>query len=63
MIVLWHKRKVIFTIALMNTTFFYDAKIMDKYSQVAGYIVNKYVRRGKYIELDRTINDKYGRTK
>jgi len=52
--------------------FAYDAKIKDKYGRVTGYldqkgdktyIVDKYGKRGDYIESDGDIKNKYGRTK
>jgi hypothetical protein len=52
--------------------FAYDAKIKDKYGRVTGYldhkgdktyIVDKYGKRGDYIESDGDVKDKYGRKK
>ena len=63
----------IFTcLILSNNVFSYDAVIKDKYGRVTGYmdkdgdkiyVVDKYGRRGDYIESDGTIKDEYGRTK
>ena len=61
----------IFTFQSINV-FAYDAKIKDKYGRVTGYIdkkgdktyiVDKYGKRGDYIESDGEIKDKYGRHK
>ena len=50
----------------------YDATIKDKYGRVVGYldqkgdktyVVDKYGKRGDFIESDATIKDKYGRKK
>jgi hypothetical protein len=50
----------------------YDTVIKDKYGRVTGYldkkddktyIVDKYGKRGDYIESDGDIKDKYGRRK
>ena len=55
-----------------NMLLAYDGKIKDKYGRVTGYIdkkgdktyiVDKYGKRGDYIQSDGTIKDKYGRTK
>ncbi len=64
----------IFIIVLFNSSllFAYDAVIKDKYGNTTGYIDNdddktyildKYGRRGDYIEEDGTIKDKYGNKK
>jgi len=62
----------IVTVLLTNTLLAYDAKIKDKYGRVTGYIdkdgdktyiVDKYGKRGDFIESDGTIKDQYGRTK
>ena len=57
---------------LSNSLLAYDAVIKDKYGRVTGYVdqkgdktykVDKYGKRGDYIEADGDIKDKYGRTK
>jgi hypothetical protein len=62
----------IFIILISNCLLAYDAVIKDKYGRVSGYldkdddktyIVDKYGKRGDFIEPDGTIKDKYGRTK
>jgi hypothetical protein len=62
---------ILFTFQSINA-FAYDAKIKDKYGRVTGYldhkgdktyIVDKYGKRGDYIEKDGDIKDKYGRRK
>lgn len=59
-------------VATSNLSFSYDAVIKDNRGRVTGYmdqdgdktyILDKYGRRGDYIELDGTIKDKYGRKK
>ena len=56
----------------MVGVFSYDGVIKDKYGKVTGYldkdgdktyVVNKYGKRGDFIEEDGDIKDKYGRTK
>jgi len=65
---------LIFIITLFNsiTLFAYDYVIKDNRGRVTGYmdkqgdktyVLDKYGRRGDYIESDGTIKDKYGRTK
>ena len=63
---------LIFGFFLSNYSLAYDAVIKDKYGRVTGYLdqngdktytVDKYGRRGDYIESDGDIKDKYGRTK
>ena len=65
-IVLW------FSILLSINVSAYDAVIKDKYGRVTGYLdqkgdktymIDKYGKRGDYIESDGTIKNKYGRTK
>ena len=62
----------ILSILISNTLLAYDAVIKDKYGRVTGYLdqkgdktymVDKYGRRGDYIDADGDIKDKYGRTK
>jgi len=57
---------------ITNILFAYDAVIKDKYGRVTGYIdkkgdktyiIDKYGKRGDYIESDGDIKDKYGRRK
>ena len=63
---------LLFSVTLMNNTLSYDGKIKDKYGRVTGYldqdgdkiyIVDKYGKRGDFIESDGTIKDKHGRKK
>ena len=62
----------IFILLSCNVLFAYDGVIKDKYGRVTGYldkdddktyIVDKYGRRGNYIESDGEIKDKYGHSK
>jgi len=57
---------------ITNILFAYDAVVKDKYGRVTGYIdkkgdktylIDKYGKRGDYIESDGDIKDKYGRRK
>ena len=63
---------IFFSIMMTNQVFSYDGTIKDKYGRVTGYIdkeddktyiLDKYGRRGDYIESDGSIKDKYGRRK
>ena len=66
-------RFVAITITILsNSVFSYDAVIKDNRGRVTGYMdtqgdktyfVDKYGRRGDYIEKDGAIKDKYGRRK
>ena len=70
-------KKLLFVLLLLgvflsNNLLAYDAVIKDKYGRVTGYldqkgdktyVVDKYGKRGDYIESDGDIKDKYGRTK
>lgn len=57
---------------ITNSVFSYDAVIKDNRGRITGYMdtkgdktyfIDKYGRRGDYIEKDGTIKDKYGRKK
>jgi hypothetical protein len=63
---------IILLLTLSTPSYAYDGKIKDKYGRVSGYldkdgdktyIVNKYGKRGDYIESDGTVKDKYGKVK
>jgi len=62
----------IITLFYSITVFAYDYVVKDKYGKVTGYMdkqgdrtymIDKYGRRGDYIESDGTIKDKFGRKK
>ena len=71
-------RKILCLVAFLlgnlfsNNLFAYDAVIKDKYGKVTGYmdqdgdktyIVDKYGKRGDFIESNGNIKDKYGKIK